>query len=76
MNFDYRLAILACAILAHVKTLEISKRQPYFLFLALCLWLSYPSGGLEPLGDLVLEIGLVFFIIYTVFSWSKPVEKK
>lgn len=76
MNFDYRLAILACAILAHVKTLEISKRQPYFLFLALCLWLSYPSGGLEPLGDLVLEIGLVFFIIYIVFSWSKPVEKK
>ncbi len=76
MNFDYRLALLACAILAHVKTLDIGKRHTYFLFLALCLWISYPSGGLEPLGDLVLEIGLVFFTIHTVFSWSKPVEKK
>jgi hypothetical protein len=75
MSFDYRLAILACAILAHVKMLQIDKQRPYKLFLAVCLWISYPSGGLQPLGDLVLEIGLVFFLMHTAFLWANLVKK-
>jgi hypothetical protein len=58
MNFDYRLSFLAIPFLSQMKSLDTSLFHPNVIFLLTVLWLSFPSGGLQPVGDLILEIGI------------------
>jgi hypothetical protein len=71
MNFDYRLTILAFALLAYLKSINELNRHWLILFLTSSLWLSFPSGGLQPIGDLVLELGIAILIISIWISRKK-----
>ena len=56
-SVDYRLLLLiiaTCALINNPVFKVISKEL--FILLLVCLWLSFPSGGLQPIGDLAVEI--------------------
>ncbi len=56
-SVDYRLILLiitTCALIKNLVFRVISKELSVLLLLS--LWLSFPSGGLEPIGDLAVEI--------------------
>lgn len=72
-SFDYRLTILFFAVFGYLQSIEKSKQLPYVLFLIVTLWASFPSGGLQPLGDLILELGVA---IYLVSAWSTRLKFK
>jgi hypothetical protein len=56
MNFDYRLVFLV--IVAGYAKLEKGATIQNVIsgLVIMALWLSYPSGGLQPIGDAALEI--------------------
>ena len=56
-SVDYRLLLLIIATCALINNsiLKVSPKE-LFILLFVCLWLSFPSGGLEPIGDLAVEI--------------------
>ena len=59
MNFDYRLIFLAMASMIYLDSFRMAKDSNSILILVLTLmsvWLTYPSTGLEPLGDLTTEV--------------------
>jgi hypothetical protein len=59
MNFDYRLIFLAMASMIYLDSFRKAKDTNSILILLLTLmsvWLTYPSTGLEPLGDLTTEV--------------------
>jgi hypothetical protein len=56
MNFDYRLIFFATTFLLADRTFVNFYSQALINTLMVVLWLSFPSGGLQPLGDLVIEI--------------------
>ena len=57
-SFDYRLVIILLVLLKKIKSSSYVIQNEYTIFMVVILWLSFPSGGLQPLGDLVLEIGI------------------
>lgn len=73
MNFDYRLVVFLLAILYEMK--NSSKATANFLTVILLsvMWISFPSGGLQPIGDLILEItvGLLFRNLVLFFVTKK-----
>lgn len=59
MNFDYRLIFLAMASIIYLDSFRMANDSNSILILVLTLisvWLTYPSTGLEPLGDLTTEV--------------------
>jgi hypothetical protein len=59
MNFDYRLIFLIMTSVIYLTSFCIVKDSNSILILVLTLmsvWLTYPSTGLEPLGDLTTEV--------------------
>ena len=57
MSFDYRLIFLAMASIIYLKSFCEGKDSYLVLVLSLIsLWLTYPSSGLEPVGDFATEI--------------------
>ena len=70
-SYDYRLTILAIATFGYLQSLEVSKKLPYVVFLIVILWVSFPSGGLQPVGDLILELGVVTYLISV---WSNRLK--
>lgn len=56
MNFDYRLIFFAATILLSSKLLVGVQPHTQTNYLIAILWLSYPSGGLQPVGDLAIEV--------------------
>lgn len=57
MSFDYRLIFLAMASIVYVRICRTRKESQIILVLGLVsVWLTYPSNGLEPVGDLATEI--------------------
>ncbi len=70
-NFDYRLTILFFAVFGYLQSIEKSKQLPYVIFLIVILWISFPSGGLQPVGDLILELGVA---TYLVSVWSSRLK--
>jgi hypothetical protein len=58
VSFDYRLVFLLLASLVYLKLLSERSDAHAFLIIGLTImsaWLTYPSSGLEPLGDLATE---------------------
>ena len=72
MNFDYRLIFFASTFLLASRVLPSSFPQILINSLAMILWMSFPSGGLQPLGDLIIEIT----ISYTLISLGTEASKK
>lgn len=64
MNFDYRLVFYAATILLAIKVFPNLLPQPMVNSLMIVLWLSFPSGGLQPLGDLVIEVTVSYLLIF------------
>ena len=63
MSFDYRLIFLGIASAIYLNSFCIRKGADSNFVLVLtitCLWLTYPSSGLEPIGDLANEILTVY----------------
>jgi hypothetical protein len=66
MNFDYRLIFLAMASIIYLTTIHKERDTSSTLVLVLTLisvWLTYPSTGLEPVGDFTTEILTVILAI-------------
>ena len=64
MNFDYRLVFYASTILLAIKVFPNLLPRPMVNSLMIVLWLSFPSGGLQPLGDLVIEVTVSYLLIF------------
>lgn len=76
MNFDYRLIwfILSCTL--SFRYLIVASHGFILTFvLLIALWLSYPSGGLAPLGDLAVE-WYASFLIVNAFQLVCKIFKK
>ncbi len=72
MNFDYRLIYFASTLLLANRICSSSYSQKLIKVLAIVLWLSFPSGGLQPFGDLVIEI----LVSYTLLTLGTEAIKK
>jgi hypothetical protein len=56
-SVDYRLLLLIIPTSVLINnSIFIFRAKELFVLLLVCLWLSFPSGGLEPIGDLAVEI--------------------
>ena len=55
MNFDYRLLFILPLISFRDKDLNSQLVNPFLIISWLILWLSFPSGGLQIIGDLIIE---------------------
>ena len=56
-SVDYRLLLLiipTSVLISNLIFRPIAKEL--LVLLLICLWLTFPSGGLEPIGDLAVEI--------------------
>lgn len=63
MNFDYRLIYFATTFLLAYKVVDTLYSQVLINTLLIILWLTFPSGGLQPLGDLVIETSVAISLI-------------
>lgn len=69
VSFDYRLVFLIMASLVYLKLLYVRNDAHSFLVIGLTItsaWLTYPSSGLEPLGDVATEALTVILGIHMV----------
>jgi hypothetical protein len=64
MNFDYRLIYFATVFLLTYKIIDNFYPQVLINALMIILWLSFPSGGLQPLGDLAIETTVAFSLVF------------
>jgi hypothetical protein len=76
MNFDYRLIYFASTFLLARRVLTNSYPRALENSLIIVLWLSFPSGGLQPLGDLVIEIAVSFTLIILLTEARKKIKYK
>jgi len=79
MNFDHRLIFFALSSIIFIKSL--SKRgsllfKMIILLVIVALWLTYPGPGLEPIGDLALEVATVIMAIRFVGLLKMDLERK
>jgi hypothetical protein len=63
MNFDYRLIFLASTFLLANTAFPSLSPKAITNSLVIVLWLSFPSGGLQPLGDLAIECSIAFALM-------------
>ena len=59
MSFDYRLVFLAVSSLIFLHSFVLKQEllsKIVLVVVILALWLTYPSSGLEPIGDLATEV--------------------
>jgi len=67
MSFDYRLVFIIAASIYYLSFLVETKnnleRFAVWILLLIGSWLSYPSPGLEPIGDLSVEILTALLLI-------------
>jgi hypothetical protein len=66
-SVDYRLLLLiipTSVLIGNSIFGPIAK--DLLVLLLICLWLTFPSGGLEPLGDLAVEILVVILTLIMV----------
>jgi hypothetical protein len=70
-SFDYRLIYLVSAVLLMTTTPFVSRTLTSMqVSILICiLFLSYPSGGLQPLGDLLIQLQTIMLTIacYKIF---------
>jgi hypothetical protein len=71
MNFDYRLIFFASTFLLANKVFPTLLPRIMVNTLIILMWLSFPSGGLQPLGDLIIEATVAIMLIITGSSVSK-----
>jgi hypothetical protein len=75
ISFDYRLVFCSILILELPGTKSVFTKKIDLVLIFVSLWLSYPCGGLQPIGDLCLEIyaaGLTIRIVQSLrtrLSW-------
>jgi hypothetical protein len=67
-SFDYRLIYLTIATLLGSKLGVLSPVAVKALLINMlfCLYLSYPSGGLEPVGDFLTEVQTLFLALVSI----------
>ena len=64
MNYDYRLVYVSIPVLVlYQESRALIHHEVLLRVLILVLWLTYPSGGLEPIGDLILEVCIAIMIL-------------
>jgi len=65
MNFDYRLIFFASTFLLANHVFPNPLPRPMFNTLIILMWLSFPSDGLQPLGDLIIEATVAIILMIT-----------
>ncbi len=75
MNFDYRLVVFLLAILYEMKNSREASRNFLTVVLLSIIWISFPSGGLQPVGDLILEVAVGLVIRNLVFHFVAKKNK-
>jgi hypothetical protein len=82
MSFDYRLVFFAISGIIYLRSFvekEDLLSKIVFIGLVIALWLTYPSYGLEPIGDLALEcVTFIFgvrFLQLLKLDLGQPYEK-
>ncbi len=75
MNFDYRLIFFAATILLASKLLVGVQPHTQTSYLIVMLWLTYPSGGLQPIGDLAIEVAIACTAIILVLEVKRNFKK-
>ena len=65
MSYDYRLIFLAISslYLLNMKISNSNLENTIKLLLVVTMWLSFPSGGLQPIGDLATGVLTVILLI-------------
>ena len=70
MSNDYRIIYLLFTTMFFLSAINSSYNLPHIniwlTLIILFLWLSYPSDGLQPIGDLIIEVITVFFGIHFI----------
>ena len=76
-NADYRLVffVASCLLLAQIFQYNSEIKYALVFCLVAALWLTFPSGDLEIVGDLLLSI-FVSFNLALVIEFSKSKVKK
>jgi len=62
MNYEYRLVFFVVASIIYLQSLVSQKDSLHRVVLVitiLSVWLTYPSSGLTPIGDLAIEIATI-----------------
>lgn len=65
LNFDYRLIFLIVSMLLYLRSshgYESHGKKTLAVVFAIS-WLSFPSGGLAPFGDLILEVCIASILV-------------
>lgn len=67
MSFDYRMIFLICSVYTYLNITDTERssiEEPLLqIGLLLSLWLSFAAPGLEPLGDLAIQLLTTFLAI-------------
>lgn len=74
MNFDYRLIYLATTLLLASRVLIDFNTRALIESLVIFLWLSFPSGGLQPLGDLFIEIIVAYCFVCLMLEVKRKLK--
>ena len=73
LSFDYRLIFLAISVLLFIQSQELDGSRESYLYwmLVSILWLSFPSSGVAPIGDLLLEL-MIASASVSYFIYLRP----
>jgi hypothetical protein len=74
MNFDYRLIYLAATLLLIKRDFSNFHAKYINVCLLAALWLSFPSGGLQPIGDALIEGMIAYFFVVTVIATKRSLR--
>jgi len=74
MSFDYRLIYLAATLLLASRVLIDFNSRALIEILVVILWLSFPSGGLQPLGDLFIEVIVAYCFVYLMLEVKRKLR--
>jgi hypothetical protein len=65
MSNDYRIIYLLFTTMFFLSAIDssfnLSRINIWLTLIILFLWLSYPSDGLQPIGDVIIEVITIFF---------------
>jgi hypothetical protein len=76
LNFDYRLIFFAALNLLIVKKVSGRSSKMLYLYSLSVLWLTYPSAGLAPIGDLLLEMFVVAIFWFGMLKLHLRVKRR
>ena len=71
MNFDYRLIFLVVSFGVLKSYFEVTFHIRFQILFLSALWLSFPSGGLQPIGDVLLEFFVAISILQLLSSYVR-----